>query len=156
MRRTRLAWQPVYVLSDLDRETGQWPQTWLVVDWPEGAAAPYHLYLAWLKTPPNAKRCLRWSRGRFPVEQYFQRGKSDLGLDHYEGRSWLGFHHHLVLAAVAYVFVTAVYWRAKKNFWCYVGTGVASDPAVAGALAALLSVLPHPVSTTDGNGKQLT
>jgi hypothetical protein len=48
--------------------------------------------------------------GRFPVEQYCQRGKSDLGLDHFEDRSWLGFHHHLVLAAaVAYLFVTAAY-----------------------------------------------
>jgi len=32
---------PVYVLSDLDRDTGEWPPTWLVVDWPEGDANPY-------------------------------------------------------------------------------------------------------------------
>ena len=156
LRRTRLAWQAVYVLSDLDRETGQWPQTWLVVDWPEGESAPYHLYLAWLKTPPTAKRVLRWSRGRHPVEQYFQRGKTDLGLDHYEGRSWRGFHHHLVLAAVAYLFVTAMYWRSKKNFWCYVGTGAGSDPAVAGALDRVLSVLRHRVSTATRDRFELT
>ena len=140
-RQTRVAWLPVYVLSDLDRDTGEWPSTWLVVDWPAGDADPYHLYLAWFKTPPTPQRCLRLSRGRFPVEQFFQRGKTDLGLDHYEGRSWQGFHHHLVLAAVAYLFVTVIYLRSKKNFWCYVGTGVARDAAVVGAADRLLSVL---------------
>jgi SRSO17 transposase len=146
-RRTRVAWLTVQVLSDLDRETGEWPSTWLVVDWPAGCAAPYHLYLAWLKTPPTPQRCLRLSRGRFPVEQFFQRGKTDLGLDHYEGRSWQGFHHHLVLAAVAYLFVTVMYLRSKKNFWCYVGTGVARDAAVVGAADRLVSVLRDGVRT---------
>ena len=140
-RQTRIGWLPVHVYSDLDRQSGDWPPCWLVVDWPEGHEKPYHLYLAWLKQPPSAARCLRLSRGRFAIEQFFQRDKTDLGLDHYEGRSWRGFHHHLVLAAVAYLFVTVIYLRAKKNFWCYVGTGVARDAAVAGAAARLLPLL---------------
>jgi SRSO17 transposase len=142
-RKTRIAWLSVYVLSDLDRDTGEWPQTWLVVDWPEGEADPYHLYLAWFKTKPTPQRCLRLSRGRFPIEQFFQRDKTDLGLDHYEGRSWQGFHHHLVLAALAYLFVTVIYLRSKKNFWCYVGTGVARDAAVVSAVDRALSVLQN-------------
>jgi len=144
-RHTRIAYLAVYVLSDLDQETGEWPQTWLVIDWPEGDAEPYHLYLAWLKTPPGAKRCLRLSRGRFQVEQFFQRDKTDLGLDHFEGRSWLGFHHHLVLAAVAYLFVLQIHLRRKKNFWCYVGTGVAYDSAVVGAVDRLLPLLRNKI-----------
>jgi SRSO17 transposase len=140
-RRTRIGWLPVYALSDLDPQTGEWPQTWLVVDWPEGDDAPYHWYLAWLKQAPSAARCLRLSRGRFPIEQFFQRDKTDLGLDHYEGRSWRGFHHHLVLAAVAYLFVTVMYLRSKKNFWCYVGTGAARDAAVVSAADRLLPLL---------------
>jgi SRSO17 transposase len=146
-RQTRLAWLAVHVQSDLDPATGDWPQTWLVVDWPADAAEPYHHYLAWLKTPPNPKRCLRLSRGRFPIEQFFQRDKTDLGLDHYEGRSWQGFHHHRVLAAVAYLFVLVVYLRAKKNAWCYVGTGVARDAAVVGAVDRLLSLLQNKIPT---------
>jgi SRSO17 transposase len=142
-RQTRLAWLAVHVWSDLDRESGDWPQSWLVVDWPEGQSAPYHLYLAWFKRPPRAPRCLRLSRGRFAVEQFFQRDKTDLGLDHYEGRSWRGFHHHLVLAAVAYLFVLVNYLRAKKNFWPYVGSGLARDPAVVGAMDRVLSLLPN-------------
>jgi SRSO17 transposase len=146
-RQTRIAWLPVYVLTDLDDETGEWPQTWLVVDWPEGDAEPYHLYLAWLKTEPVLIRCLRLSRGRFAVEQYFQRGKTDLGLDHYEGRSWRGFHHHLALAPVAYLFVMIIYLRRKKNFWCYVGEGTAHDAAVVSAVDRPLPVLRNTVST---------
>jgi len=141
--KTRIGWLPVYALSDLDPQTGDWPQTWLVVDWPEGDAKPYHLYLAWLKQAPSAARCLRLSRGRFPIEQFFQRDKTDLGLDQYEGRSWRGFHHHLVLAAVAYLFVTIIYLRSKKNFWCYVGTGAARDPAVVSAVDRQMPVLRH-------------
>jgi hypothetical protein len=49
------------------------------------------------------------------VEQYFQWSKDDLGLDHFEGRSWRGFHHHLALSAVAYLFILVVYLRAKKT-----------------------------------------
>jgi SRSO17 transposase len=144
-RKTRIGWLRVFALSDLDRDTGEWPQTWLVVDWPDGNAEPYHLYLAWFKTKPSPQRCLRLSRGRFPIEQFFQRDKTDLGLDHYEGRSWRGFHHHLVLAAVAYLFVLANYLRAKKNFWCYVGTGAARDTAVVGAANRVLSLLRNKI-----------
>lgn len=144
-RKTRIAWLPVYVLSDLDRQTGEWPQTWLVVDWPEGDADPYHLYLAWFKTPPTAARCLRLSRGRFPVEQFFQRDKTDLGLDHYEGRFWPGFHHHLVLAAVAYLFVLTIYLSSKKNFRGYVGKGFARDPAVVDTVNRIMSMLRNKI-----------
>jgi SRSO17 transposase len=140
-RVTRLAWTPIYLHGDLDEQTGEWPSCWLVVDWPAGQADPYHLYVAWLKQPPAKGRALRLSRGRWPIEQYFQRGKDDLGLDHYEGRSWRGFHHHLVMSAIAYLFLVADYLRAKKNFWPDVGTGVASDAALARAFERLLSLL---------------
>jgi len=123
-------------------ESGDWPRTWLVVDWPEGQTDPYHVYVAWLKQAPTKGRSLRLSRGRWPIEQYFQRGKDDLGLDHYEGRSWRGFHHHWVMSAIAYLFVVLDYLRAKKNFWPHVGTGVASDAAIDRAFTRLLSLLP--------------
>jgi SRSO17 transposase len=141
-RVTRLAWRQIYLNTDLDELSGELPPCWLVVDWPEGQPDPYHVYVGWLKQPPTKGRCLRLSRGRWPIEQYFQRGKDDLGLDHYEGRSWRGFHHHWVMAAVAYLFVAMDYLRAKKNFWPHVGTGVAGDAAIDRALTRLLSVLP--------------
>ena len=130
-RQTRLNWCEVYLEHRL-RQHGQEPEkTWLVVDWPAGTVAPYHYYLAHLHRAPAKARCLKLSRSRWHVEQYFQRAKDDLGLDHFEGRSWRGFHHHLVLSAVAYLFILVQYLRTKKNFWCDVGADSESDPAVA-------------------------
>ncbi|MEI7728788.1 MAG: transposase [Verrucomicrobiota bacterium] len=68
-----------------------------------------------LHRPPTVTRSLRLSRSRWNIEQYFQRGKDDLGLDHFEGRSWLGFHHHLVMAVLAYLFVVVVFLDAIKT-----------------------------------------
>jgi SRSO17 transposase len=142
LRRTRLAWQEVYLAHELRNTPGKLEQLWLVIDWPVGESEPYHCYLAWLKAEPALARCLRLSRGRWQIEQYFQRSKDDLGLDHYEGRSWRGFHHHLVLSAAAYLFVAAMLVRSKKNFWPDVGSGAGSDASVAGEVVRLLSVLP--------------
>jgi SRSO17 transposase len=141
-RHTRVAWHQVYLAHSLRRAEGKPEAAWLVVDWPAGQAEPYHYYLAHFKSEPTKARCLRLSRSRFHIEQYFQRAKDDLGLDHFEGRSWRGFHHHLVLSALAYLFVLVVYLRAKKNFWCDVGTDAQSDPTVAAEVDRLLLLLP--------------
>lgn len=140
-RHTRLAWRQIYLNSDLEHDTGNWPNCWLVVDWPDGNPEPYHVYVAELRQEPSKGRALRLSRGRWPIEQYFQRGKEDLGLDHYEGRSWRGLHHHMVLSAVAYLFVVSEYQRSKKNFRPHVGNGTALDPAVHGALERVMQLL---------------
>lgn len=144
-RRTRLAWVEVYLQEGLDGPTNDLERVWLVVDWPAGNAAPYHCYLAQLDRPPQKARCLRWSRGRFAIEQYFQRGKTDLGLDQHEGRSWAGFHHHLALAALAYWFVLLTFERIKKNFWPDVGADTPRDAAVVREMARLLRLLRHQI-----------
>jgi SRSO17 transposase len=140
-RQTRLAWQRVFLAHGLRHAGGEIEAAWLVVDWPENDPAPYHCYLAEFSGPPQPASCLRLSRSRWHIEQYFQRGKSDLGLDHYEGRGWRGFHHHLVLCALAYLFVLALQQREKKNFWPDVGSGPASDPAILAEVDRLLSLL---------------
>jgi len=70
--------------------------------------------MAHLARPPQAAGLLRLTRSRWNIVQYFQSAKTDLGLDHYEGRGWRGFHHHLLFAVLAYLFVTAVHLREKK------------------------------------------
>ena len=140
-RHTRLAWCGVYPQHRLRAGHAEMEQAWLVVDWPAGDAEPYHCALAHFHGPPSRARCLKLSRSRWHIEQYFQRSKDDLGLDHFEGRSWRGFHHHLVLCAVAYLFILLQYVRTKKNFWCDVGTDPASDPALAGEKDRLLYLL---------------
>jgi len=115
-RRTRLAWCEVYLQHPLRQGHGELERAWLVVDWPQGDEQPYHYYLAHLHRPPRKAACLKLSRARWHIEQYFQRAKDDLGLDHFEGRTWRGFHHHLVLSAVAYLFILSCYVRRKKTF----------------------------------------
>ena len=142
---TRLAWCEVFLREGLQQPHNQLERIWLVVDWPEGDPEPYHYYLAHLHRPPSKARCLQLSRSRWQVEQYFQRSKTDLGLDHFEGRSWQGFHHHLVLSALAYLFVLTVYLRTKKNFWCDVGTDSPDDAALSGEAERLLQVLRNQI-----------
>lgn len=142
---TRLAWCEVWLQHALRKAGGQLEKLWLVIDWPAGAVQPYHYYLAHLHRPPTKARALTLSRSRWHIEQYFQRAKDDLGLDHFEGRSWTGFHHHLVLSALAYLFILTVHARAKKNFWCHVGADSAGDSAVAGEIDRLLLLLRHEI-----------
>jgi len=140
-RRTRLAWQEVFLPQAGRQRSGGLEKVWWVVDWPAGDPEPYHHYLAHLDRPPTKALCLKLSRSRWHIEQYFQRSKDDLGLDHFEGRSWHGFHHHLVLSALAYLFILTVYLRTKKNFWCDVGTDSPDDAALSGEADRLLQVV---------------
>ena len=140
-RSTRIAWMRVWLPHLLRRPGRELEEAWLVVDWPEGDEKPYHYYLAHLHRPPTRARCLKLSRSRWQVEQYYQRSKDDLGLDHFEGRSWRGFHHHLALCAVAYLFVLTVYLRYKKNFWAHVGTDAPRDPPVLAEIHRILLLL---------------
>ncbi len=142
---TRLAWREVWLQHDLRHAGGQLEKLLLVVDWPSDAPEPYHYYLAHLKRPPTKPLCLKLSRSRWHIEQYFQRSKDDLGLDHFEGRSWTGFHHHLVLSALAYLFILTVYESRKKNFWCHVGKDAPGDPSVAGEMHRLLLLLRNEI-----------
>jgi SRSO17 transposase len=144
--RTRIAWQEVFLARGLKEADGKLEKLWLVVDWPQEAKEPYHCYLAHFHRQPSKARCLKLSRSRWHVEQYFQRSKDDLGLDHYEGRSWRGFHHHLVMSAIAYLFILTIYLEAKKNFWSDVGEDPRSDPALATEIDRTLSLLPGDIS----------
>ncbi len=140
-RTTRIGWCEVFLQHNLRHAHGELEKVWLVLDWPARDAEPYHYYLAHLHRAPTKAHCLKLSRSRWHIEQYFQRSKDDLGLDHFEGRSWQGFHHHLVLSAIAYLFILVVYLRSKKNFWCDVGTDSPRDTAVLGEIRRLLHLL---------------
>jgi hypothetical protein len=83
--RTRIAWQEVFLARGLKEAGGKLEKLCLVVDWPQEAKEPYHCYLADFDRQPSKALCLKLSRSRWHVEQYFQRSKDDLGLDHYEG-----------------------------------------------------------------------
>ena len=60
-------------------------------------------------------RAVRLWKSRWPVEQGYQQQKEELGLDHFEGRSWRGFHHHTCLVMLAYGFLVLERLRAQRH-----------------------------------------
>lgn len=92
---------------------------WLLIEWPEDAPAPTDYWLAQLgKQPLGLRRLVKTARARWRVEMDYRELKEELGLDHYEGRHWLGWHHHVTLVSMAFAFLRTEQVRAKKNFWC--------------------------------------
>ena len=80
---------------------------WLLAEWPAGEGAPTKYFLANLPATTSLKGLVRAAKGRWWVEQSYREMKDELGLDHYEGRGWAGWHHHAVLVMLAYAFVVA-------------------------------------------------
>lgn len=99
-----------------------------LVEWPVDEAAPTKVWLADLRGEPRGlRRLVRLAKGRWRIEQDYRELKEELGLDHFEGRSWTGWHHHVTLVSMAYAFLVLERARAKKNL----AADVAPDPAPA-------------------------
>jgi SRSO17 transposase len=96
-----------------------WLRVWPGQGWQQGAGAgagPIGLLIeeqadgqlkfAFSNLPPGTRcqKAVRLWKSRWPVEQGYQQLKEELGLDHFEGRSWRGFHHHVCLTLLAYGF----------------------------------------------------
>jgi SRSO17 transposase len=94
---------------------------WLLIEWPADAAAPTDYWLAQLGGQSlGLRRLVKIARARWRVELDYRELKEELGLDHYEGRHWLGWHHHVTLVSMAFAFLRSEQAQAKKNFWCEV------------------------------------
>jgi SRSO17 transposase len=92
---------------------------WLLIEWPEDAAAPSDYWLAQLgEQSLGLRRLVKTARARWRVEMDYRELKEELGLDHYEGRHWLGWHHHVTLVSMAFAFLRSEQAQAKKNCWC--------------------------------------
>jgi SRSO17 transposase len=90
---------------------------WLLVEWPEEEKAPAKFWLADLPAATDLLSLVRFAKIRWWIEQGYQQLKDELGLDHYEGRSWLGWHHHVTLTMLAFGFLSLEARYLKKNFW---------------------------------------
>jgi hypothetical protein len=88
-------------------------EEWLLIEWPEGEAEPAKYWLATLPPDMPVDRLVDLanprikSGGRWRIERDYQELKQELGLGHYEGRGWRGFHHHATLCFAAYAFLIA-------------------------------------------------
>jgi SRSO17 transposase len=81
------------------------PEVWLLVEWPLGENEPVKYYWCDLPQDLSLRRLVARARGRGRVEQDYQQMKEELGLDHCEGRSWTGWHHHVTMVMLAHLFL---------------------------------------------------
>src|SRR6266699_3882930 len=83
------------------------PEEWLLIEWPRAEAAPIKYWLSTLPQPATRADLVRLAMLRWRIERDYQELKDELGLDHFEGRGWRGFHHHASLCIAAYAFLAA-------------------------------------------------
>lgn len=81
------------------------PEEWLLIEWPPGEKAPTKYALSNLPATTTLNDLVRLYKLRWRIEHDYLELKDQLGLDHFEGRSWRGFHHHGALCIAAYCFV---------------------------------------------------
>lgn len=89
---------------------------WLLIEWPVESPAPTKYWFSNLAEETSLLRLVQLAKLRWRVEQNYQQLKEELGLDHYEGRGWQGWHHHVTLVCIAYAFLLLERGRRKKNF----------------------------------------
>jgi SRSO17 transposase len=85
---------------------GELPVRWLLAEWPQGEPEPVKYWLANLPAEVPLQRLVWLAKLRWRVEHDYRELKDALGLDHFEGRSWQGWQHHVTLVSVAHAFVT--------------------------------------------------
>ena len=82
-------------------------EEWLLIEWPRGDAEPIKYFLSTLPARTSIQELVRVAKLRWRIERDYQELKQEFGLDHYEGRSWRGFHHHATLCIAAYGYLLA-------------------------------------------------
>jgi len=81
------------------------PEEWLLIEWPKGEAAPTKYWLATLPQDIAFRSLVDITKLRWRIERDYQELKQEVGLGHFEGRGWRGFHHHATLCIAAYGFL---------------------------------------------------
>jgi SRSO17 transposase len=81
-------------------------EEWLICEWPERQDRPSDCWISNLPADTPPEQLARLARMRWKIELDYKQLKGELGLDHYEGRSWLGWYHHTALVTAAHGFLT--------------------------------------------------
>jgi len=82
-------------------------EEWLLIEWPSAEAEPTKYWLSTLPATTQIRDLVRLAKHRWIIERDYEELKQELGLGHYEGRGWRGFHHHATLCIAAYGFLVA-------------------------------------------------
>jgi SRSO17 transposase len=88
-----------------EKRSEPYPEEWLLMEWPAGETEPIKYWLSTLSVPTRLTALVRLAKHRWIVERDYEELKQELGLGHYEGRGWRGFHHHATLCIAAYGFL---------------------------------------------------
>ena len=134
------------------------PEQWLLIEWPADQAEPEKYYLSTLPETTALNDLVGAAHMRWRIERDYQDLKQDLGLAHYEGRGWRGFHHHATLTIAAYGFLMAQRLKAgsdaggKKNFTSRQAPALPQDyiPRGSPARTASRGKLDHDVALPTG------
>ena len=86
---------------------GELTACWLLAEWPPDKDAPTDYWLSNLPADTPIERLVALAKLRWRIEQDYRELKDGLGLDHFEGRSWPGWHHHVTLVSIAHGFLTS-------------------------------------------------
>ena len=89
---------------DIGRNTLRQEQ-WLVIEWPGGKAEPIKYWLSTMDADMKFTEMIRTIKMRWHIERDYYELKQEIGLGHFEGRGWTGFHHHASLCIAAYAFL---------------------------------------------------
>jgi len=82
-------------------------EEWLLIEWPRPESEPTKYWLATLPADSKLAVLVKLAKHRWIIERDYEELKQELGLGHYEGRGWRGFHHHATLCIAAYGFLVA-------------------------------------------------
>ncbi len=103
-------------------------EEWLLIEWPRGEAEPAKYWLSTMAGNTTLKALVRMAKHRWIIERDYQELKQELGLGHFEGRNWRGFHHHATLCIAAYGFLVAERTRFSPSARAGQLEFVAADP----------------------------
>ena len=87
------------------KRSESWPEEWLLIEWPKGESEPTKYWLSTLPESTALQRLVYFTKLRWRIERDYQELKQEVGLGHFEGRGWRGFHHHATLCIAAYGFL---------------------------------------------------
>jgi SRSO17 transposase len=103
------------------------PEEWLLIEWPADESEPTKYWLSTVPADSGLVELVHLAKHRWIIERDYQELKQELGLGHYEGRGWRGFHHHATLCIAAYGFLVA----ERNRFSPSAGIGNLGLPAPA-------------------------
>jgi len=104
--RSRFAFKRVTAAHPVTRDRVAPREEWLIIEWPEGHDGPSDYWISNLPARTKPQRLARLARLRWMIELDYRQLKGELGLDHYEGRSYLGWYHHTALVTTSHAFLT--------------------------------------------------